>query len=203
MTLFRQDFLACAVAGVVTVLPFLIAGKVTIDESHLEDLVAEYHRLHDTHQAERGCTRAAIDLWRRMMEIRHDMADAQPVTDAGIAAVLRVVPGTDAWLTWKRDRAGVASAIAPTPAMPDPVLTLAARLTDLEKHEQSDVVIDAIIDTREAIAATPAATTAGLRGKARVGAEIVKLNERGDDISLFMMSVAADLERLVGARALS
>ena len=45
MNLFRQDILADAVAGVVTALPFTIAGKDTVDESHRANLAAEYDRL--------------------------------------------------------------------------------------------------------------------------------------------------------------
>ena len=105
MNIFRPDILA----GVVTALPFVIAGKDTVDESHLEELAAEYDRLNAAHQAERGCTRAAVDLWCRMMQIRRELAGALPDTDTGVRAVLRVEPGHAAWIAWRRGRGGMAS----------------------------------------------------------------------------------------------
>ena len=182
----------------------------TIDESHLEELAAEYDELRTAHQAERSCTQAAQRMWGQMMEIRHELADAQPVTDAGMAAVSRVVPGTSAWLEWKRSREGVSSLPAPTPTMHDPVLALIAEHDRLEVEMAEaktgwacDAVCDIIIVTREEIVETPAATAAGLRGKARVLAEILRAEERDDQNTRAVLSIVTDIERLVEGRGLS
>ncbi len=65
--------------------------------------------------------------------------------------------------------------------------------------QASYIVCDIIIVTREEIVEAPAATTAGLRGKVRVLAEILHAEERDDQNKRATLSIVADIERLMGA----